>query len=130
MVFEGILVPPKGNRYYIKTVTIKNGQVTCDYMFLSYREHSELKCIQFRCSVLSDSLRSHGLQHARPCCPSPTPRVHPNPCPDAIQPSHPLSSPSPPAFNISQHQGFFQRVSSLHQVAKVLEFQLQRQSFQ
>ena len=49
---------------------------------------------------------------------------------DAIQPSHPLSSPSPPSFNLSQHQGLFQRVSSSHQVAKVLEFQLQHQSFQ
>ena len=49
---------------------------------------------------------------------------------DAIQPSHPLSSPSPPAFNLSQHQGLFKWVSSLHQVAKVLEFQLQYQSFQ
>ena len=44
---------------------------------------------------------------------------------DAIQPSHPLSSPSPPALNLSQHQGLFQWISSLHQVAKVLEFQLQ-----
>ena len=49
---------------------------------------------------------------------------------DAIQPSHPLSSPSPPTFNLSQHQGLFIWVSSLHQVAKVLEFQLQHQSFQ
>ena len=50
---------------------------------------------------------------------------------DAIQPSHPLSSPSPPAFNLSQHQGLFQWVSSSHQVAKVImEFQLQHQSFQ
>ena len=49
---------------------------------------------------------------------------------DAIQPSHPLSSPSPPAFNLSQHQGLFQWISSLNQVAKVLEFQLQHQSFQ
>ena len=49
---------------------------------------------------------------------------------DAIQPPHPLSSPSPPALNLSQHQGLFQWVSSLHQVAKVLEFQLQHQSFQ
>ena len=48
---------------------------------------------------------------------------------DAIQPSHPLSSPFPPAFNLSQHQGLFQWVSSLHQVAKVSEFQLQHQSF-
>ena len=44
---------------------------------------------------------------------------------DAIQPSHPLSSPSPPAFNLPQHQGLFQGVSSSHQVAKVLEFQHQ-----
>ena len=48
---------------------------------------------------------------------------------DAIQPSHPLSSPSPPAFNLSQHQGLFKWVRSLHQVAKVLEFQLQPQAF-
>ena len=49
---------------------------------------------------------------------------------DAIQPSHPLSSLSPPTFNLSQHQGLFKWVSSSHQVAKVLEFQLQHQSFQ
>ena len=41
---------------------------------------------------------------------------------DAIQPDHPLLSPSPPAFNLSQHQGLFKWISSLHQVAKVLEF--------
>ena len=44
---------------------------------------------------------------------------------DAVQPSHPLLSPSPPTFNLSQHQGIFQWVNSLHQVTKVLEFQLQ-----
>ena len=49
---------------------------------------------------------------------------------DAIQPSHPLLSPSPLAFNLSQHQGLFQRVGSSHQVAKILEFQLQHHSFQ
>ena len=49
---------------------------------------------------------------------------------DAIRPSHLLSSPSPPAFILSQHQGLFQWVSSLHKVAKVLELQLQHQSFQ
>ena len=48
----------------------------------------------------------------------------------AIQPSHPLSSSSPPAPNPSQHQGLFQWVNSSHEVAKVLEFQLQHQSFQ
>ena len=49
---------------------------------------------------------------------------------DAIQPSHPLSSPSPSALNLSQHQGLFKWVSSSHQVTKVLEFHLQHQSFQ
>ena len=49
---------------------------------------------------------------------------------DAIQPSHPLLFPSLPTFNLSQHQGLFKWVGSLHQVAKVLEFQFQHQSFQ
>ena len=49
---------------------------------------------------------------------------------DAIQPSHPLSSPSPPVLSLAQHQGIFQGVSSLHQVPKVLEFQLPDQLFQ
>ena len=86
--------------------------------------------IQFSLSVVSDSLWPHGLQHARPPCPSPTPGVHSNSCPSSqwcIQPSHTLSCTSPPAFNLSQHQGLFQGVSPLHQVA---EFQLQHQSFQ
>ena len=49
---------------------------------------------------------------------------------DTIQPSHPLSSPSSPAFNLSQHQGLFKWASSSHQVAKMLELQLQHQSLQ
>ena len=49
---------------------------------------------------------------------------------DAIQPSHPLSSPSPPAPNLSQHQSLFQWVNSSQEAAKVLEFQLQHHSFQ
>ena len=49
---------------------------------------------------------------------------------NAIQPSHPLSSHFPPTLDLSQHQGLFRWISSLHQVAKVLEFQLQHQSFQ
>ena len=49
---------------------------------------------------------------------------------DAIQPSHPLSSPSPPALSLSQHQDLFESVSPSHRVAKVLEFQLQYQSYQ
>ena len=78
--------------------------------------------IQFSHSVVSNSLCPHGLQHAR---------LKLNLCPSSwwcIQPSHSLSSPSPPAFNLSQHQGLFKWVSSSHQVVKVLEFQLQPQS--
>ena len=71
-------------------------------------------CSQFSCSVVSDSLRPHELQQTRPPCPSPTARVyqtHVHWVGDAIQPSHPLSSPSPPSLNLSQHQGLFKWVS-------------------
>ena len=76
----------------------------------------------------------HGLQHSRSPCPSPTPGAYSNSCPSHwwCHPSisHHLSSPSPPTFNLSQHQGLFKWISSLHQAAKVLEFQLQCQFFQ
>ena len=89
--------------------------------------------VQLICSIMSDSLRPHVPQHTRPPCPSPTPRVHPNPCP-LSQWCHPTISssvnPSPPALNLTQHQGLFKWVSSSHQVAKVLKFQLQHPSFQ
>ena len=87
---------------------------------------------QFSRWVVSNSLWPHELQYTRPPCPSPTPestQTHVHCASDAIQPSHPLSSPSPPALNLSQHQGLFQWVSSSHEVAKGLEFQLQHQSF-
>ena len=92
----------------------------------------EWTLVQFSHSVMSNSLRPHGLQLTRPPCPSPSSGVYSNSCPLnwSIQPSHPLSSPSPPTFNLSQPQGFFHWLSSSHQVAKVLEFQLQDQSFQ
>ena len=57
-------------------------------------------------------------------------QIHVHQVGDATQLSHSLSSPSPPVFNISQHQDLFKGVSSSYQVAKVLEFQLQYQSFQ
>ena len=77
--------------------------------------------VQFNRSVVSDSLQPHESQHARPPCPSPTPRftqTHVHRVGDAIQTSHPLSSPSPPAPNPSQHQSLFQWVNSSHEVAK------------
>ena len=79
-------------------------------------------------TVVSDSLQSHGLQHSRPPYPSTTPGDYSNHVhwvSDAIQPSNPLLSPSPPTFNLSQHQALLKWVSLSHHVAKVLEFQLQ-----
>ena len=89
--------------------------------------------VQFSHSVVSDSLCPHGLQHAKLPCPSPTSTACSNSC-LLSRWCHPTISssvvPFPPAFNLSQYQGLFQWVSSLHQVAKVLEFQVQHQSFQ
>ena len=89
--------------------------------------------VQFSCSVMSDSLQPHGLQHARLPCPSPNPRACSNSCPSSwwCYPTI-LSSvvPFSSCLQSSQHQGLFKWVISLHQVAKVLEFQLQHQSFQ
>ena len=65
--------------------------------------------VQFSCSVMSDSLQPQGLQHARLPCPLPLlelAQTHIHWISDAVQPAHPLSSPSPPAFSLSQNQGF------------------------
>ena len=78
-----------------------------------------ISSVQFSHSVMSSSLRPHGLQYSRPSCPPPT---HVHWVSDAIQPPHPLSSPSPLAFSLSQNHGLFQWVTSLHQVAKVWSF--------
>ena len=92
-----------------------------------------LSSVQFSRSVVSDSLRPHESQHARPPCPSPTPRVHPNlMCIESVMPSSHLIlcrpllllPPIPPSIRV-----FFQWVNSSHEVAKVLEFQPQHQSF-
>ena len=92
-----------------------------------------ISSVQLNRSVMSDSLRPHELQYARPPCPSPTPGVYSNSCPLSLW-CHPVISSchpfSPPAFNLSQHQGLFKLVSSSYQVTKILEFQLQHQSFQ
>ena len=89
--------------------------------------------VQFSHSVVSDSLQPH-----EPHMPGVSvhhqllefTQTHVHWVSDAIQPSHPLSSPSLPTFHLSQHQGLFQWVSSSQQVTKVLEFQLQHRSFQ
>ena len=93
----------------------------------------QLNPVQFSRSVVSDFLRPRGLQHARPPCPSPTPRVYSNSSPLSWW-CHPTILSSVVRFSSCLQSfpaaGFFKRVSSLHQVAKVLEFQLQHQSFQ
>ena len=91
-----------------------------DFLFLqkikfTFQRKNNISLVQLSHSVMSNSLRPHGPRHARPPWPTPTPGVYPNSCPsssDAIQSSHPLLSPSPPAPNPSQHQGLFQWVSS------------------
>ena len=93
----------------------------------------QLSSIQFSHSVVSNSLQPHEPQHARPLYPSPTPGVHPNPCPLSwwCHPTIPSSvfpfSSCPQSFPAS---GSFQMSHSLHHVGKTLEFQLQHQSFQ
>ena len=86
-----------------------------------------ISSVQFSLSVVYSSLRPHGLQHARLPCPSPTPGACSNSCPLNWW-CHPTMSPSVIPFSSClqsfQHQGLFKWVSSSHQVAKVLEFQL------
>ena len=71
------------------------------------------------CDTMNRSTPGLSVQHQLP----EFTETHVHRVSDAIQPSHPLSSPSPPAPNPSQHQGLFQRINSSHEVAKVLEFQ-------
>ena len=110
---------------------------TCKFSYVSQFSFSIIVNLQylFYCSLQFDSVSQ---SCPTPCDPMPgfhhklpeLAQTHVHWVGDAIQPSHPLSSPSPPAFNLSQHQGLFQWVSSSHQVAEVLEFQLQHHSFQ
>ena len=98
------------------------------HMILIHSLFQPLSC----CSVVSDSLWPHRLPHTRLPCPSLSPRIRSNSCPltQWCNPTISSSSPPPPAFNLSQHQGLFQLVGSSHQLVKVLELQLQHQSFQ
>ena len=109
------LVNPKGNKSWIFI-----GRTDAE------AEAPTLWPVQFSHSVVSDCLQPHGLEHPRPPCPSLTPRADSNSCPSSWW-CHPTNLW---IFHLSQHQGLFQWVGSSHQVAKLLELQLQHQSFQ
>ena len=87
---------------------------------------SSISCSVVSCDPMDCSTRGLPVHYQLP----EFTQTHVHRVSDAIQPSHPLSSPSTPALSLSQHPGLFKWVSCLHQVAKVLEFQLQHQSFQ
>ena len=102
-------------------------------IFVVTAEFFKFTAISIQLLICVQLFGPHGLQHTGLPCLSPTPGAYSNSCnyiSDVIQPSQLLSYPSPPAFNLSQHQGLFQWVGFSDQVAKVLWFQLQHQSFQ
>ena len=120
-----------GRMQYLLCISIMNAVRMSLFMGIIFF----LSPVQFRslaqlCPTLCDPMnrRTPGLpvDHQLP----ESTQTHVHCVGDAILPSHPPSSPSPPSLHCSQHQGLFQWVSSSHEVAKVLEFQLQHQSFQ
>ena len=120
------------NRQNIKFYCFIEGQLIYSVVLLSvvvtvtYQFSSVAKSYPTLCNPMDCSMPGFPVHHQLPDLA----QTHVHQLGDAIKPSHPLSSPSLPAFNLSQHQGLFQRVNSLHQVAKVLELQLQHESFQ
>ena len=107
-----------------------HNSVLCSYQTRDPISLPAISSVQSSCSVVFNSLWPHESQHSRPPCPSPTPGIHPNPCPLSRR-CHPvIPSPSPPAPNPSQRQGLSQWVNYSHEVASVLEFHPQHQSFQ
>ena len=128
-LFYNLHTSPNQNVNSLKTSSLSYSSI----LVRDYIRVATVLSVQFSRSVVSDSLWPHGPQHTGFLVHYQLlelTQIHAHWVGDAIQPSHPLSSPSPPAFNLSQHQSLFKWVSSSHQVAKVLEFQLQHQSFQ
>ena len=106
-------------------VIIHNGEGQASYKLIFSSVQVAQSCPTL-CNLMDCSTPGFPVHHQLP----ELTQTHVHWVSDVIQPSHPLSSPSPPAFNLSQHRGLFQWVSSSQQVAKLLEFQLQHQSFQ
>ena len=106
-----------------------------DSSLIKHPKPKSLNTVQFSSAAQLGPTRCDPMNHSTPGLPVhhqllEFTQTHVHRVCDAIQPSHPLSSPSLPALSLSQHQGLFKWVSSSHHVAKVLEFQLQHQSFQ
>ena len=104
------------------------GYVTAHYMLIELNTFSSVQsfsCVRL-CNPMNHTTPGLPVHHQHP----EFTQTHVHPVGDATQQSHPLLSPSPPALNHSQNQSLFQLVNSLHEVAKVLEFLLQHQSFQ
>ena len=112
-----------GQRKSPKLTCSQNSLATClwTYQFSSVTQSCPTLCDPMNCSTPGLPVH-HQLPEST--------QAHVHRVTDAIQPYHLLSSPSPPALNLSQHQCLFKWVSSSHEVAKVLEFQLQHQSLQ
>ena len=109
---------------------IRNRQATVNNLSeikntLQFSSVQSLSCV-WLCDPMNHSTPGLPVHHKLP----EFTQTHAHPVSDAIQPSHPLSSPSPPDPNPSQHQGLFQWVNASHEVAKVLQLQLQHQSLQ
>ena len=131
---ESFWCTPKMNMmYYVSYISLLRKNTQWGKDGLSNKCCMEMLSVQFSHSVMSDYLWP--MDCSTPGFPVhhqllELALTHVHQVGDAIQPFHPLLSPSPPTFNLPQHQGLFQWVNSSHQVAKVLEFQLQHQSFQ
>ena len=123
------------NAYHIVPSKFTRQVLSLHSMKLRPRRVKELDQVQLSSVAQSCLTLCDSMNHSTPGLPvhhqlPESTQTHIHWVGDAIQPSHPLSSPSPPALNLAQHQGIFKWVSSSHQVAKVLEFQPQHQSFQ
>ena len=99
------------------------------FFWVYFKREDYFELLLFSHPIMSNSLWPHGLQHFRPLYPLPSSEICPSSCP-LHQWCHLLMPSFPSALNLSQHQGLFQQVSCSHQVTKILELQLQHQSFQ
>ena len=121
-----ILKPYSIQPLFISTLLYIYAYFSTVFIYISFSSVQSLSCVWLCCDPMNCS--TPGLPVHRQLPEFTQTGVHR--VSDASQPSHPLSSPSPPDPNPFQHQGLFQWVNSSHEVARVLEFQLQHQSFQ